>query len=78
MKASFVNYTSYSRGLNGLMIDVYNLPGTPTVNDFLFRMGNTLTPVWRRSERSERRLAVGSGSHFDHRAPSAGPAGRIG
>ena len=42
--ATFANYTSYSRGLNGLMIDVQNLPATPTVDDFLFRMGNDDKP----------------------------------
>ena len=43
-KATFANYTSYSHGINGLMIDVQNLGGTPTASDFVFRMGNTTTP----------------------------------
>ena len=42
--ATFANYTSYSRGLNGLMIDVLNLTGTPTADDFLFRVGNNNLP----------------------------------
>jgi hypothetical protein len=42
--ATFANYTSYSRGINGLIIDVRNLAGTPTVDDFLFRMGNDSYP----------------------------------
>jgi subtilisin family serine protease len=37
--ASFVNYTSYVRGLNGIMIDVAGLAGTPTAADFSFRVG---------------------------------------
>jgi subtilisin family serine protease len=37
--ASFVNYTSYARGLNGIMIDVADLAGTPTAADFSFRVG---------------------------------------
>lgn len=42
--ASFANYTSYSRGLNGIMIDVAGLPGTPTLADFTFRVGNSNNP----------------------------------
>jgi hypothetical protein len=44
VKATFANYTSYDKGINGLMIDLYDLPGTPTLNDFLFRMGNDDKP----------------------------------
>ena len=42
--ATFANYTSYDKGINGLMIDVRSLCGTPTVDDFLFRVGNNNTP----------------------------------
>ena len=42
--ASFVNYTSYTRGINGLMLDILNLTGTPTAADFVFRKGNTSKP----------------------------------
>ncbi len=38
--ASFVNYTGYAKGINGLMIDVRGLPGTPTAGDFTFKAGN--------------------------------------
>lgn len=44
-KASFANYTSYSRGLNGLMIDIADLPGPPTISDFEFSVGNDNTPT---------------------------------
>jgi len=44
MQATFANYTSYDKGINGLMIDVPALPGTPTINDFLFRLGNDSQP----------------------------------
>jgi hypothetical protein len=40
-KATFANYTTYPRGLNGIMIDIAGLPGTPTAADFAFRVGNT-------------------------------------
>jgi hypothetical protein len=42
-KASITNYTSYSRGLNGLMVDISGLPGSPSASDFLFRTGNVAT-----------------------------------
>jgi len=44
-KATFANYTSYSRGINGIMIDVDGLAGTPTAADFEFRVGNDNDPT---------------------------------
>jgi M6 family metalloprotease-like protein len=38
--ATFANYTSFSRGLNGIMVDIADLAGTPGVADFVFRTGN--------------------------------------
>lgn len=43
--AGFANYTSYSRGINGIMIDFDDLPGTLTTADFQFKVGNTTTPA---------------------------------
>jgi hypothetical protein len=45
--ATFANYTSYSRGINGIMIDVSDLPAgaTPTAADFEFRVGNDNAPT---------------------------------
>jgi len=42
--ATFANYTSYDKGINGLMVDVHNLLGTPSANDFVFRVGNDDLP----------------------------------
>ncbi len=42
--ATFTNYTSYSKGINGIMIDIGGLPGTPTSSDFEFKIGNNNTP----------------------------------
>ncbi|MBN2473342.1 MAG: proprotein convertase P-domain-containing protein [Pirellulales bacterium] len=46
--ATFANYTSYSRGINGLMVDVADLPpasGTVNPGDYFhFRVGNNNTP----------------------------------
>ncbi|NMD21950.1 MAG: hypothetical protein GYA76_17150, partial [Verrucomicrobia bacterium] len=43
-KATFANYTSYYRGINGIMIDIHGLAGTPTVDDFGFKVGNNNDP----------------------------------
>lgn len=38
-RASFENVTSYNRGINGIMIDLFGMTGMPTVSDFEFRVG---------------------------------------
>jgi hypothetical protein len=38
--ATLANYTSYSRGINGVMIDVHTRGVVPTLGDFSFRVGN--------------------------------------
>jgi len=43
--ASFANYTSYHRGLNGIMVDIDDLEGVPTAADFTFKAGNNITPA---------------------------------
>ena len=42
--ATIANYTNYSRGINGIMVDVSGLAGTPTVSDFSFLSGDTADP----------------------------------
>ncbi len=42
--ATFANYTSYSKGINGIMIDIEGLSFTPDSSDFQFRVGNDSTP----------------------------------
>ncbi|HZL37785.1 MAG TPA: hypothetical protein VFC78_20880 [Tepidisphaeraceae bacterium] len=41
--ASFANYTSYSKGINGVMVDVSGLPATTlsAAADFSFKVGNS-------------------------------------
>ena len=39
-RSTFANYSSYSHGLNGLMIDIDRPNGTPKLSDFVFRTGN--------------------------------------
>ncbi|HUT12392.1 MAG TPA: beta-propeller domain-containing protein [Thermoguttaceae bacterium] len=45
--ATFDNYTNYSRGINGLMIDVDHLPQgyTPDAGHFVFKVGNDDQPA---------------------------------
>ncbi len=45
--ANFANYTSYSRGINGVMVDIAGLPDdyTPIPADFEFRVGNDNDPA---------------------------------
>jgi uncharacterized protein YkwD len=40
------NYTSYSRGINGIMIDVAGLGGAPTPADFTIRVNNGDPGAW--------------------------------
>jgi hypothetical protein len=60
--AAFANYTSYSRGLNGLMIDVVNLTGVPTAGDFVFTVGNDSNPAGWSAAPAPTSITVRSGS----------------
>ncbi len=42
--ATFQNYTSYSKGINGIIIDVANLEFLPRLDDFNFLVGNNNDP----------------------------------
>jgi autotransporter-associated beta strand protein len=44
--ASFENYTSFSRGLNGIMVDLTGPSGTVVAADFAFRVGNGAPSGW--------------------------------
>lgn len=44
--SSFANYTSYSAGINRVIVDLANSrPASLTADDFVFRVGNTNTPA---------------------------------
>ncbi|NJL30869.1 MAG: hypothetical protein HC898_04150 [Phycisphaerales bacterium] len=44
--AGLDNFTSYSKGLNGIMIDIQNLPATSlSAADFIFRTGSDINPA---------------------------------
>jgi len=40
-RATFKNYSTFGRGINGIMVDISGLPGTPTAADFEFRVGRS-------------------------------------
>jgi hypothetical protein len=42
--ATFANYTSFTGGLNGIMIDLAGAHGTIEADDFIFRVGNSNDP----------------------------------
>jgi len=44
--ATFANYTSFSRGLNGILVDIRSLPGDVTAADFGFKIGNDQNPAF--------------------------------
>ena len=43
--STFANYTSYSKGINGIAIDAVNWPAAPVAGDFVLRAGNTASPA---------------------------------
>lgn len=43
-RATFENYTSYPRGINGVMVDIAGWSATPAAIDFSFKAGNGLEP----------------------------------
>ncbi len=77
--ASFANYTSYSRGINGIMIDVVDLPTRPVADDFLFRVGNDDDPAGWSLLRIEPTISVraGAGTHGSDRVTIVLPDGAV-
>ena len=60
--ASFVNYTSYSKGLNGIMVDIAGMTGTPTLADFDFKVGNDNDPTgWSAAPDPQISVRTGAG-----------------
>ncbi len=45
--ATFANVSSYTKGINGIMVDIAGPHGTITAADFIFRVGNNNSPgLW--------------------------------
>jgi hypothetical protein len=81
--AAFANYTSYSRGINGIMLDVNGLPGAGEglgVGDFAFRAGNDNAPSgWATPPGASPSVAVraGAGVKGSHRVTLTWPDGAL-
>lgn len=43
-KATLANVSTYHRGINGVMVDIWNLPAQPTAADIQVRIGNNNQP----------------------------------
>ena len=75
----FPNYTSYSRGINGIMVDINNLPGTPTAADFQFKVGNSDNPATWAAAPAPTSITVrpGAGVNNTHRVTIIWPDNAI-
>lgn len=60
--ASFANYTSYSHGINGIMVDIANLPGAPIASDFVCLVGNSTNKTSWVAAPAPSQIAVRSGA----------------
>jgi len=60
--ATFDNYTSYSGGINGIMLDIAGLKGTPGLADLAFHTGNDNAPVGWTTAASPISITVRSGA----------------
>ena len=57
--ATFQNYTTYSKGLNGIMIDIANFEGSITRDDYELRVGNSSDlSTWRPAPEPSTLLAL--------------------
>jgi len=63
--ATFANYTSYAKGLNSVAIDVSNLAGTLTEDDFQFLVGNNDDPSTWSPVPSPQSITVRPGAGVD-------------
>ncbi|NQU21078.1 MAG: proprotein convertase P-domain-containing protein, partial [Candidatus Nealsonbacteria bacterium] len=79
--ATFANYSSYSGGISGIMVDVANVPEgvTPSAADFLFHVGNDDTPGdWTPlAVQPTVTVRAGDGSGGSDRVTLTWPAGTI-
>jgi VCBS repeat-containing protein len=60
--ATFANYTSYSKGINGVMVDIAGMAGVPTASDFAFKVGTSDVPTNWTALAMEPRVSVRHGA----------------
>jgi uncharacterized delta-60 repeat protein len=78
--ASFANFTSYSKGINGIMIDIRGLPAGDTLSsdDFVFKAGNDYNPAgWLRAPNPSITVTRGGGTDGSDRVTLIWPDGTI-
>jgi hypothetical protein len=79
--ATFANYSSYAKGINGIMIDVAGLanPAALSLADFGFRIGNSDNPAsWSAAPAPTLGpVRAGAGLHGAHRITLVWPDGAI-
>ena len=79
--ATFANYTSYSKGINGIMIDLAGLPpvGVPVAADFEARIGNDAADpaTWRAAPAPAVSVRRGAGAGGSDRVVLTWPDGAI-
>jgi hypothetical protein len=65
--ATFANYTSYSKGINGIMVDLANAAnsGAISASDFTFKIGNSSTPSGWSAAPSPSSVTVRLGAGFN-------------
>lgn len=76
--ATFANVSSYSRGINGVVLDIQGLSGTPSASDFIFRTGNDNTPSgWATAADPTISVRAGAGANGSARVTFTWPDGTI-
>jgi hypothetical protein len=77
--SSFANVSSYSRGINGVMIDLAGMHGNITTSDFTFRVGGNNTLASWTAAPSPAAITVrgGAGAEGSDRIEIVWPAGAV-
>jgi hypothetical protein len=77
-QASFVNYTTFTRGINGVIVDVGASGNTITAADFEFKVGDTADPAtWADAPPVTVIFRPGAGENLRHRVELTWPDGAI-
>ena len=74
--AAFANYTSYSKGINGVMVDVRNPPGALAAGDFRFETRDR-SGHWAPAPAASVTTRVGTGTDHSTRVTMTWPDGAI-
>ncbi len=60
--ATFANISSYTKGINGIMIDIAGTHGSISADDFIFRVGNNNAPVTWATANAPTSISVRAGA----------------